>query len=197
MVASQASGADRRQPQHTHSRLSLPSTTQLLTQVLPALVFVDVDVDFFDCKDSSCERCLVRVSLGGGIQQLHQQQWVPHHSLHWLDEEGAQVNVVRAAPGKLGQRRCTRFQSSSAMQILPPQTNPNQTQNTKPLNPLYSLSHTTLISKLTALMKHQWSQINPRPHSHQVRILSHHPTAGQTNCAQDRSQCRALLAPWG
>lgn len=95
----------------THSD---PSFTQLLTQVLPTLVLVDVDVDFFDCKESSCERSLVRVRLRGGTQQLHQQQRVPHHPLHWLDEEGAQVNVVCAAPGKLGQRRCNRFQSSSA-----------------------------------------------------------------------------------
>lgn len=117
-------------PISVHPLLSLPSTTQLLTQVLTALVFIDVNIDFFDSKDSSRQRCLVRVSLGGGTQQLHQQQRVPHHPLHWLDEEGAQVNVVCAAPGKLGQRRCTRLQSSSATPILPSQISASQTQNT-------------------------------------------------------------------
>lgn len=62
-------------------------TPQLLTKVLPALVLIDVDINFFDCKNSSCEWCLVRVRFRGGTQQFHQQQGVPHHSLYWLDEE--------------------------------------------------------------------------------------------------------------
>ena len=62
-------------------------TPQLLTEVLSTLVLIDVDIDFFDCKNSSCEWCLVRVRFRGGTQQLHQQQGVPHHPLYWLDEE--------------------------------------------------------------------------------------------------------------
>lgn len=36
--------------------------------------------------------------LRGGTQELHQQQWVAHHTLNRLDQEGAQVNVIGAPP---------------------------------------------------------------------------------------------------
>lgn len=176
--------ASRHQPQHTHSHLSVPSTAQLLTQVLPALVLVDVDVDFFDCQDSSCEWCLIRVTLRGGTQQLHQQQRVPHHPLHWLDEEGAQVNVVRATPGKSGQRRCMRCQSSSATHILPPKTSANQIQNSNAskLTVLPKSSHPNVqihcIPELLVLSDEP--QVSA-PHSQQVILPSQDPLHYQTH----------------
>lgn len=42
---------------------------------------------------------MIRMRLRSSAQELHQQQWVAHHTLYWLDQEGAQVNVVGATPG--------------------------------------------------------------------------------------------------
>lgn len=44
------------------------------------------------------------MGLWGGIQQLHQQQWVTHYSLYGLDEEGAQVDIIGAAPAKASRK---------------------------------------------------------------------------------------------
>lgn len=71
----------------------------ILTQVLPPLVLVDVDVDFLDSLQSLSELGPVVVALGRGPQQLHEQQRVAHDPLHRLDEERAQVDVVCFAPG--------------------------------------------------------------------------------------------------
>lgn len=69
------------------------------TQIFPALVLVDVDVDLLDGQQRLRQLGPVVVVLRRGSQQLHQQQRVAHHSLHRLDEEGAQVDVVGLPPG--------------------------------------------------------------------------------------------------
>lgn len=70
------------------------------TEIFPAFVLVDVDVDLLDGQQRLRQLGPVVVVLRRGSQQLHQQQRVAHHSLHWLDEEGAQVDVVGFPPGR-------------------------------------------------------------------------------------------------
>lgn len=72
----------------------------VFTQVLPALVFVDVYVDLLDGLQSLSQLGLVVVALRRGPQQLHQQQRVTHHPLHRLDKERAEVDVICFTPGK-------------------------------------------------------------------------------------------------
>lgn len=70
------------------------------TQIFPALVLVDVDVDLLDGQQRLRQFGSVVVALRRGSEQLHQQQWVAHDSLHGLDEERAQVDVVCLSPGR-------------------------------------------------------------------------------------------------
>lgn len=70
------------------------------TQIFPALVLVDVDVDLLDGLQRLRQLEPVVVVLRRGSQQLHQQQRVAHHPLHRLDQERAQVDVVGLPPGR-------------------------------------------------------------------------------------------------
>lgn len=71
------------------------------TEVLPALVLVDVYIYLLDGLQSLSQLGPVMVALWRGPQQLHQQQWVTHHSLHWLDQERAKVDVICFPPEKV------------------------------------------------------------------------------------------------
>lgn len=68
------------------------------TEVFPAFVLVDVDVDLFDSLHGLRQLGPVVVALWRGSQQLHQQQRVAHHPLNGLNEERAQVDVVCFPP---------------------------------------------------------------------------------------------------
>lgn len=70
----------------------------LLTEVFPAFVLVDVDVDLLDGLQGLRQLEPVVVALWRGSQQLHQQQRVAHHPLNGLNEERAQVDVVCFTP---------------------------------------------------------------------------------------------------
>lgn len=72
----------------------------MFTQILPALVLVDVDVDLLDGLHSLGQLVPVRVILRRGALQLRQQQRVTHHPLHRLDQERAQVDVISFTPAK-------------------------------------------------------------------------------------------------
>lgn len=70
------------------------------TQIFPAFVLIDVDVDLLDGLQRLRQLGPVVVVLRRGSEQLHQQQRVAHHSLYRLDEERAQVDVVCLSPGR-------------------------------------------------------------------------------------------------
>lgn len=83
------------------------SDTFFFTKVLPAFVLVDVHVDLLDSLQGLGQLRPVMVALRRGPQQLHQQQRVTHHPLHWLDKERAQVDVVRLTPER-DDRKCDK-----------------------------------------------------------------------------------------
>lgn len=68
------------------------------TEVFPAFVLIDVDVDLLDSLQGLRQLGPVVVALWRGSQQLHQQQRVAHHPLNGLNEERAQVDVVCFPP---------------------------------------------------------------------------------------------------
>lgn len=71
-----------------------------LTEIFPAFVLIDVDVDLLDGLQRLRQFQSVVVVLWRGSEQLHQQQRVAHDSLHRLDEERAQIDVVCLSPGR-------------------------------------------------------------------------------------------------
>lgn len=58
---------------------------RIFTKVFPSLVLIDVHVDLFDGLQGLGQLGVVVVALWRCAQQLHQQQRVTHHPLHWLD----------------------------------------------------------------------------------------------------------------
>lgn len=66
-------------------RLNSIRLSEILTEIFPALVLVDVHVDLLDGLQSLSQVEPVVVALWRGPQQLHQQQRVTHHPLHRLD----------------------------------------------------------------------------------------------------------------
>ena len=71
---------------------------KVFTEILPALVLIDVHVDLLDSLHGLSKLGPVMVALWCRPQQLRQQQWVTHHSLHRLNQERAKVDVVCFTP---------------------------------------------------------------------------------------------------
>lgn len=63
-------------------------------------MLVDVCVDLLGGLHSLSQLGPVMVALWCGPQQLRQQQRVPHHPLHGLNQEGAEVDVICFTPGR-------------------------------------------------------------------------------------------------
>lgn len=85
-------------------RLNSNRLSDILTEIFPALVLIDVHVDLLDSLQSLSQVGPVVVALRRGPQQLHQQQRVTHHPLHRLDQERAEVDVVCFPPERATER---------------------------------------------------------------------------------------------
>lgn len=70
------------------------------TKVFPSLVLIDVYIDLLDGLQSLSQLETVVVALRRGPQQLNQQERVTHHTLHRLDQERAEVDVICFTPEK-------------------------------------------------------------------------------------------------